>query len=325
MDTKPAATIIPAMSPPLAGAPATRGATIPPLVLLCLAAVYIVWSSTYLALRYAVESLPPLLSAGARYVVAGAILYAILRARGAAAPTARQWWNSIPTGGLMFLFGNGFVALAEQRVSSGLAAVACAAMPLFACIISHRFGDRPSPREWAGVVVGFVGIVLLTFGDLRAAPAMGALLLLAPAGWALGSVLARRLSLPSGTMSAATLMMGGGALTLLVAFARGERIPHVVPLSGALAILYLVLFGSILTFSAYTYLLQNTSTALATSYAYVNPVLAVLLGAVIGGERPGRGLIIPGAIVVAGVAVMATGRGRPVRPARETVVAEREA
>ncbi|MFT3768891.1 MAG: drug/metabolite exporter YedA [Minicystis sp.] len=313
------------MSPPPAGAPAPRGAAIPPLVLLCLAAVYIVWSSTYLALRYAVESLPPLLSAGARYLTAGAILYGFLRARGAAAPTRRQWVSSLPVGGLMFLFGNGFVALAEQQVSSGLAAVACAAMPLFACLISHRFGDRPSRREWAGVGVGFAGIVLLTIGDLRSAPAMGALLLLAPAGWALGSVLARRLALPGGVMSAATLMIGGGTVTLVAACIRGERLPHHVPLSGALAVAYLVVFGSIITFSAYTYLLQNTTTALATSYAYVNPVLAVLLGAVIGGERPGRGLIIPGAIVVAGVAIMATGRGTASSAPAEDVAVGRDA
>lgn len=302
--------ILPRMPSPPGGAPATRGAAIPPLVVACLAAVYVIWSSTYLALRYAVESLPPLLSAGARYVFAGAVLYVVMRARGAPAPTRRQWLHSLPAGGLMFVVGNGFVALAEQRVSSGLAAVACAAMPLFACAISHFFGDRPSRREWAGVVIGFGGIVLLTLGDLRAAPAMGALLLLAPAGWALGSVLARRLSLPAGVMSAATLMIGGGALTLVAALARGERVPAVLPLQGVLAVAYLAFLGSIVAFSAYTYLLQNTTTALATSYAYVNPVLAVVLGAVIGGERPGRGLIVPGAVVVAGVAVMATGRAR---------------
>jgi drug/metabolite transporter (DMT)-like permease len=288
---------------------AARGAALPPLVIASLAAVYLIWSSTYLALRFAVEVLPPLLSAGARYLAAGAFLYVVLRARGAAPPTGRQWARSLPVGGLMFLCGNGFIAVAEQKVSSGLAAVACAAMPLFACALSHRFGDRPSRREWTGVAVGFVGIVLLTLGDLRAAPALGALLLLAPAGWALGSVLARRLDLPGGVMSAATLMLGGGTVTLLAGLIRGERAPSALPLQGALAIAYLAVFGSIIAFSAYTYLLQSTTTALATSYAYVNPVLAVALGAVLGGERPGLGLLLPGAIVVAGVAIMATGRG----------------
>jgi drug/metabolite transporter (DMT)-like permease len=216
----------------------------------------------------------------------------------------------------MFVMGNGFVAVAVQRVPSGLAAVACSAMPLFACAISQLFGDRPTRREWWGVAIGFGGIVLLTLGDLRGAPAEGALLLLSPAGWALGSVLCRRLTLPAGLMSAATLMIGGGIVTLAIAFARGERIPPVIPLQGVLAVAYLAVLGSIVAFSAYTYLLQNTTTAIATSYAYVNPVLAVLLGAIVGGERPGRGLIVPGAIVVAGVAVMATGRAGPARASR---------
>lgn len=288
--------------------PAPRGAAIPPLVLLSLGAVYLVWSSTYLAIRVVVASLPPLLSGGLRYAAAGGVLYAGLRLRGTAPPTRRQWLLALPAGVLMFLVGNGLVAISEQRVASGLAAVACSAMPLFACTISHFFGERPSRREWAGVVLGFGGIVLLTLGDLRDAPAEGALLLIAPAGWALGTVLARRLPLPRGGMSAATLMIGGGLVMAAVGLARGEHLPAEIPLRSALALGYLAVFGSIVTFSAYTYLIQTTSTALATSYAYVNPVLAVLLGAVAGGERPGAGLLVPGAVVVAGVAVVATGR-----------------
>jgi drug/metabolite transporter (DMT)-like permease len=287
---------------------APRSAAIPPLVLLSLAAVYVVWSSTYLAIRYMVESLPPLLAGGLRYAASGGALYAGLRVRGAPAPTGKQWLLSLPVGGLMFLVGNGLVSLAERRVSSGLAAVACSAMPLFACTLSHFLGERTSRREWAGVALGFGGIVLLTFGDLRAAPSEGALLLLAPAGWALGTVMARRLALPPGAMSAATLMIAGGLLMMAVGLAGGEHPPAQIPLRGALALAYLGVFGSILTFSAYTYLIQTTSTALATSYAYVNPVLAVILGAVAGGERPGAGLLVPGAAVVAGVAVVATGR-----------------
>ncbi len=288
--------------------PRASASALTPLVLASLAAVYLIWSSTYLAIRYAVESLPPLLSSGARYVVAGSVLYAGLRARRVAAPTGRQWMLSLPVGGLMFLGGNGLVVLAEQRVSSGLAAVACAAMPLFACAISHLFGERPSRREWAGVALGFGGVVLLTVGELRAARADGAFLLLAPAGWALGTVLARRVGVPKGAMSSATLMIAGGLLTMAVALARGEQLPADVPLRGALALAYLAVFGSLVGFSAYTYLLRHTTTALATSYAYVNPVLAVLLGAAVGGEKPGAGLIVPGALVVAGVAVMATGK-----------------
>ena len=285
-------------------------------VVVALVAVYLIWGSTYLVLRHVVEALPALLSAAFRYLVAGSILYVVLRARGAPAPTRRQWLVSIPTGGLMFLVGNGFVAMAEQHVASGLAAVACAAMPLFACAISVPFGERPSRLEWIGVALGFGGVVLLALGDLRAASAPGALLLFAPIGWALGSVLSRRLSLPAGTMSAATQMIGGAVVTFAAGALRGERLPASVPANAVYALVYLVVAGSIAGFSAYTYLLRHTTTALATSYAYVNPVIAVLLGAAIDGERPGAGMLAPGALVLAGVAILALGRPRPAVPAR---------
>ncbi len=273
-------------------------------------AVYLIWGSTYLVLRHVVEALPALFSAAARYLVAGALLYSVLRARGAPAPTARQWLFSVPTGGLMFLVGNGFVAIAEQKVSSGLAAVACAAMPLFACALSVPFGERPSRLEWTGVLLGFGGVVLLALGDLRAAAAPGALLLFAPIGWALGSVLSRRLPLPPGIMGAATQMIGGAAVTFVAATLRGEVLPSALPAEAALALVYLVVFGSMVGFSAYTYLLRHTTTAIATSYAYVNPVIAVLLGALLDRERPGPGMLGPGAIVVLGVAILALGRPR---------------
>jgi drug/metabolite transporter (DMT)-like permease len=275
-----------------------------------LVAVYLIWGSTYLVLRHVVEALPALFSAAARYLVAGALLYSVLRARGAPAPTARQWLFSVPTGGLMFLVGNGFVAIAEQKVSSGLAAVACAAMPLFACALSVPFGERPSRLEWTGVLLGFGGVVLLALGDLRAAAAPGALLLFAPIGWALGSVLSRRLPLPPGIMGAATQMIGGAAVTFVAATLRGEVLPSALPAEAALALVYLVVFGSMVGFSAYTYLLRHTTTAIATSYAYVNPVIAVLLGALLDRERPGPGMLGPGAIVVLGVAILALGRPR---------------
>jgi drug/metabolite transporter (DMT)-like permease len=283
-------------------------------VVVALAALYVIWGSTYLALRYVVAALPGLLTAATRNLAAGAILFAFLRARGAAAPTRRQWLLAIPTGTLMFLFGNGFVALAEQRVASGLAAVACAAPPLFACAMTVPLGERHTRIEWAGVGLGFAGIVLLAIGDLRAAPASGALLLLAPLGWALGSILSRRLAMPAGAMSAAAQMLGGGAVTLGVALARGERWPATLSGTAALSLVYLVIFGSLVAFSAYTFLLRHTTTALATSYAYVNPVLAVLLGAAIGGERPDARMLVPAALVVAGVATLVSGRAlTPVR------------
>jgi drug/metabolite transporter (DMT)-like permease len=277
-------------------------------VVLSLALVYLIWGSTYLVLRHVVLVLPALLSAASRYLVAGVVLLAVLRARGAPAPTARQWLFSVPTGGLMFLVGNGFVAIAEQNVPSGLAAVACAAMPLFACAISLPFGERPTRLEWLGVVLGFLGVILLAMGDLRAAATPGALLLLAPLGWALGSVLSRRLPLPAGMTLAATQMIWGAVVTFVAAALRGERLPTTLPAGAALALAYLVVFGSMIAFSAYTYLLRHTTTALATSYAYVNPVIAVVLGAFVDGERPRAEMLGAGALVVLGVAILALGR-----------------
>src|SRR5262249_27980884 len=158
-------------------------------------------------------------------------------------------------------------------------------------------GERPSRPEWIGIALGFAGVVLLAVGDLRAASASGVLLLLSPVGWALGSVLTRRLAMPPGAMAAATQMIGGGLCTLPARAASGEPLPPVIPGHAALGLAYLSVFGSILGFSAFTYLLRNTTTALAMSYAYVNPIIAVLLGAALGGEQPGPGMLAPGALV----------------------------
>jgi drug/metabolite transporter (DMT)-like permease len=283
-------------------------------VVVALSAVYVIWGSTYLALRYVVEALPGLLTAAVRNLAAGAILYAVARARGAAAPTTRQWLFALPTGALLFLFGNGFVSLAEQTVPSGLAAVACAATPLFACAMTVPLGERHTRLEWAGVALGFAGVVLLALGDLRAARGSGTLLLLAPLGWALGSVLSRRLAMPAGAMCAASQMLGGGAVTLVAALAHGDRWPPALGGTAQISLVYLVLFGSLTGFSAYSYLLRHTTTALATSYAYVNPVLAVLLGAALGGERPDARLLVPAALVIGGVGILVSGRA--LTPAR---------
>jgi drug/metabolite transporter (DMT)-like permease len=278
------------------------------LVVASLIAVYLVWSSTYLALRYVVVALPALLSAGARYLLAGGVLYGAGRLRGHAAPTARQWLLAIAPGTLLFLCGNGFVAIAEVHVASGLAAVACAAMPLLLAVFGVATGERPSRREWIGLTLGFGGVVLLGAGDLRAAHLFGLILFFAPVGWALGSLLSRRFARRMGPMGAAMQMIAGGIASLAVGALRGETLPTSVPLSAALAFVYLVVFGSIVAFSAYNYLLGATRPSIATSYAYVNPILAVVLGIVVAGERPGPTTLAAAALVVFGVAVLATGR-----------------
>ena len=297
---------MPAESTSKASAPSALSAR----VLASLAAVYVIWGSTYLALRYVIEGLPPLLSGGARYVTAGAVLLVILRLRGAQMPTAREWAYSVPVGTLMFLVGNGLVALAEREVASSLAAVVCAAMPLFAAGLSAAIGERPTMRQWIGLFLGFVGVAVMSLGELRATPGAALLLLCAPIGWAAGSLAGKRWPLPRGLMAAATQMVCGGLVTLLVGVLRGESLPAHAPPKALLALAYLVVFGSLVAFSAYTYLLRSTSAPVAMSYAYVNPVIAVVMGVAIGAERLSSGAILGGALVVAGVAVIVKSKGK---------------
>ncbi|MEO7094451.1 MAG: drug/metabolite exporter YedA [Polyangiales bacterium] len=295
---------------PLPSSSTSDAPTFSPRVIGALAAVYLIWGSTYLALRYVIEGLPPLMSGGARYLVAGAVLLVILRVRGAKMPTAREWAYSVPVGALMFLGGNGLVALAEREVASSLAAVVCAAMPLFAAGLSVAIGERPTLRQWSGLLLGFAGVAVMSLGELRATPGAALLLLCAPIGWATGSLAARRLPLPKGLMAASTQMIGGGIVTLVAGALRGETIPAHAPTKALVALAYLVVFGSLVAFSAYTYLLRSTTAPVAMSYAYVNPVIAVIMGVAIGAERLSSGTILGGVLVVAGVAVIVMSKGK---------------
>jgi drug/metabolite transporter (DMT)-like permease len=292
-------------------------------VILCLAAVYLIWSSTFLALRIMVAHLPPLLAGGARFLAAGGLLYAFLRVRGAAPPSARQWALSSLVGGVMFVAGHGSLTMAEQWATSGVAAMSFACIPLFLALFEAALGRRPSRRQMLGLALGFVGVATMGAADMHATPRAGLLLLVAPIAWALGSLWTRRLGLPRGAMAGAAQMIPAGALSLLAGGLAGERLPTTLPLPALLAFAYLVFFGSIVGYTAFTHLLRNTSTLLATSYAYVNPILAIALGAAVAGERPGAGALLAGALVVAGVVLLATERPAstaaplPVRPRRQ--------
>jgi drug/metabolite transporter (DMT)-like permease len=270
-------------------------------VLLALLTVYLVWGSTYFALRWVVESLPALLTAGARYVIAGTLLLAFTRLRGSPRPTARQWLTAFPIGALLFLCGNGFVSLAETRMSSALAAVVAATMPLFASLMAPLFGERSRAGEWLGMALGFGGVVILSLnGELRAELGLSALLMCAPIGWALGSMISRKLPAAPGLVSPATHMIAGGATLLLAGALRGEHAPHAIPLRAGLAFVWLVFGGSLLAFSAYHYLLKATRPALAMSYSYVNPPIAVAIGAAFGHEPVGPEVIGAVALIGAG-------------------------
>lgn len=287
-----------------------------PKVLASLASVYLIWSSTYFAIRVAVQTMPPFLMAGLRYLAAGLVMMAFAKLRGERIPDARTWGRSGIVAVLFFVVGNGFVALASQHIGSGVIAVVCATMPLWGAVMMPIVGQRASAREWVGLGIGFVGVVVLgTGGDLRAEPTSTFFLLLAPIGWALGSLLVKKLDVGRGAMGTAMQMITGGIATLLVAAARSETLPAHVPNEAIFAIVYLATFGSLVGLTAYNYLLTHARPALAMSYAYVNPVLAVFLGAVLGGEHVDARVVVAIALIVpAVVAIVARPKAAPVIP-----------
>ncbi len=269
------------------------------MVLASLLVVYVVWGSTYLAMREVVQHVPPFLMAGTRFVLMGAVLFGILTLRGAPLPTRQGWLASIPVGALMFVMGNGTVALAEKSIDSGIAAVVCGTMPLCMSAMRLFFGERTSRREWVAMLLGLLGVAALYFGkQLTFHLAASLVLMVAPLSWALGSILTRRLPMPPGLMAAATPMIAGGVLGLMVSLSLGEEPPAHIPTSAILSWLYLCFFGSLLAFSAYTYLLRNARPALAVSYAYVNPPVALALGVAFGHEEAGPEVFVATALVV---------------------------
>ncbi len=280
---------------------AARFRELSPGVLFSLLAVYFIWGSTYLALRIGLVSFPPFLLIGSRFVVAGGLMFAYLRWRGAPLPTPRQWRDAAVIALLLLGVGNGGVVVAEQWVSSSLAAAVVATSPLWAAMFAGFTGHWPSRWEWLGIGLGLTGVILLNLeGELRASPLGAVLLVMAPIGWALGSVLSRRLDLPPGVMGTAAEMLAGGPLLIAFGLLTGERLPAVYAPEAVLAWLYLIVFGSIVAFSAYMFLIRAVRPALAMSYAYVNPVVALGLGLLFAdGAITGTGL--------AGIAVILVG------------------
>ena len=282
------------------------------LVIVAFFAVSLIWGSTYLGIRVALEGFPPFVIGAIRFVVAGAALFAFLRLRGAPSPRPIEWVSATLTGSLFFVVGNGLVNVAEQRLSSGLASVLVATMPLWATLFERFAGSRIHGREWAGIGLGFAGVVLLNLGGELRASGVGAMCgLIAPMGWALGSIVSKRLPLPGGPMRTAIQMLCGGAVMALVSAALGERFPSAPSGRAVGALVYLVLFGSLAGMSAYNYLLHHTRTTVATSYAYVNPVIAVALGVTLAGERldvaSGAGAIV----ILAAVLLITRGKSEP--------------
>ncbi|MGO9764765.1 MAG: drug/metabolite exporter YedA [Myxococcaceae bacterium] len=279
-------------------------------VALALLLLYLIWGSTYLAMRVALEGFPTFRMGAVRFLVAGAALFLLAKARGAPFPTPLQWRNCLLVGTLLLAVGNGGVAYAEQTVGSGLAALVVSAMPLWMAFFSGVFGKWPSAGDWAALGLGALGILLLHQGsDLHANPGGMLALLLASASWAFGSLWSRRLELPRGAMAAATQMLGGGAVLLGVSFLNREHFAA-FPSGRALgALAYLVVFGSLLAFSAYLYLLGRVRPTVASSYAYINPLVAMLLGSAFGGEAVPPVAVLATPLILASVAVVLRPRG----------------
>ena len=311
------------MAAPSAASPRSVSPTASTLaVAIALAAVYLVWGSTYLGIRFALEGgWPALLGvSGGRMLFAGALLYAVLRLRGVAQPTRAQWRTLVVLGALMMFVGNGAVVVAEKTVSSGLAAIAIASMPLWMGLFGAMAGRHPSRGEWLGIAIGFAGVLWLNAGSSLSAQPLGlVLLLVAPISWAFGSMWSRGRDLPSPFMAAAAQMLAGGVLLVVLGLLTGERWPAAPTVHGTAALAYLAIFGSIIGFGAYLWLLDHMRPALASSYAYVNPPIAVLLGAWLGGERFGLHDLGALALILCGVIAIARAKARVEAPVAVTM------
>lgn len=282
-------------------------------------ALYIIWGSTYFVIRVGVESWPPLMMAGIRFLTAGVLLLTFLLLTGHRLPPLRPLLNAALIGVLLLAVGNGMVTVAEhQNVPSGIAAVVVATVPLFTLCFSHFFGIKTRKLEWLGIAIGLSGIVLLNSGgNLSGNPLGAVMILIGSLSWAFGSVYGSRIELPVGMMAGAIEMLAAGIVLLAASLWCGERLTTLPTLSGFMAVGYLAIFGSVIAINAYMYLIRNTSPAVATSYAYVNPVVAVLLGTTFAGEvlSPVEWLAL-GIIILAVVLVTL---GKYLLPARPVV------
>lgn len=302
--------------PALAGSAVPASKTPPVwLVITAFAAVYILWGSTYLGIRVAIESIPPMLMAGTRFFTAGVLLYGFMRMSGAPRPRLIHWKNAAVVGALLLLIGNGGLTWAELTVPSNIAALIIASTPLWMIVFDwiRPGGRRPHPSVFAGLVLGFIGVGLIIAskdqaGHNVAAP-LGAFVLLAAAlCWAAGSVFSRHAAQSeSALLAVAMQMISGGVLLLLAGFVLGEHHRfdlHTITTSSRIAFLYLLIFGSLVGFTAYVWLLQVSTPARVSTYAFVNPLIAVILGRVFLHETLPGSVLAAGALIVAAVVLI---------------------
>jgi drug/metabolite transporter (DMT)-like permease len=274
--------------------------------------VYLVWGSTYLGIRIAVTTIPPFLMAATRFLIAGGALFIWARVRGAPKASREEWKNAGIIGGLLLLIGNGAVAWSEQRVSSGLTSLLVATTPVWLALIEVRAGRRPSALQWLGIAIGLVGVGLLvmpTDGSSAAISPVGAVVItIGTLSWAVGSMFSRsaKLATPA-SLSSGMQMLCGGTMLLIASALTGEfqRVkPSAITGASIFALAYLIVFGSLIAFSTYMWLLKAASPAAVGTYSYVNPVVAVMLGVFVGGETLPPLAVVAMVVIVGSVALV---------------------
>ncbi len=302
-------------------------------VVAALGAVYLIWGSTYLAIRFAIDTMPPILMAGARFTAAGVLLLIWAKARGAKWPTLKHWRGGLIVGGLLLLAGNGGVVLGERLVPTGTVALLVGSVPLWIALLSwlRPGGTRPALPVAVGLLFGFAGVALLITpaqGAGAVNPLGIAIVLAAAVCWAVGSLYSRGNVLPSDPiMATATEMLAGGALLLVAGSLTGEwATVNVAAFSTRswLAVAYLIVFGSLIGFTCYTWLLRATPPSVAATYAYVNPLVAVFLGWALIGEPVTARTLLAALVIISGVVIITTfqARGRLRRSTRLAAAAE---
>ncbi len=272
------------------------------LIAAALFCTYFIWGSTYLAIRFGIESFPPFMMAGIRFTIAGVIMYVVMRYMGAPNPDRRQWLGAGIVGLLLPALGNGTVCYVQQTVSSSVAALSIATAPIWMAVFSSIWGHKIIAKEWLGIAIGLVGIVLLNFGGSFSGDFMSAFLLIfAAASWSFGSVWGKRLAMPQGLMASAAQMLVGGVALLISSALLGETWPQTVSMKSWGALLFLIVLGSIVAYSAYQYLLHTVRPLVASSNTFVNPMVAFAVGIWFAGEHVTSMELIALAVILLGV------------------------
>lgn len=276
-------------------------------IIAALFCTYFIWGSTYLAIRFGIESFPPFLMAGMRFTIAGAILYAVMRYLGTPSPTRQQWIGASIVGLLLPALGNGTVCYVQQTVSSSVAALSIATAPIWMAIFSSFWGHRITAKEWSGIAIGLVGIALLNLGGSFSGDFLSAFLLIfAAASWSFGSVWGKHLAMPQGLMASGAQMFAGGIALMIASAVAGEAWPQHITAKSWGAMLFLIVLGSLVAYSAYQYLLKTVRPLVASSNTFVNPIVAFGVGIWLANEHVTKEELIALAVILVGVFLVLT-------------------